>query len=285
MSRPARESLSDAIIMMVDDEPTTLDVLEMFLEAAGYENFVSVTDSGRVLELLASRRPDLLVLNLMMPGTGGFEILHAMRADRTLASIPVIVLTSSTDPEIKRSALELGAADFLAKPVDPSELVLRLRNTLAASSHRNGAVSGASARPLASMSARVPVSASRPLVSSLIGDEPRVRRILAQFVARLEKKLAAMDASLRAEDRSSLVALGHWLKGAAGTVGFEAFMGPAEEIRQLASNGTTGEIAAKLRELHELAARIAVDGDANGKYDAPTHEEVDVDVSSRGEER
>jgi diguanylate cyclase (GGDEF)-like protein len=78
-----------------------------------------------------------LLLDIMMPGISGFDILRRMRANPILTLIPVIVLTSAADHEIKLQALELGAADFLAKPVDPSELVLRLRNSLAAKAYRD----------------------------------------------------------------------------------------------------------------------------------------------------
>jgi diguanylate cyclase (GGDEF)-like protein len=90
-----------------------------------------------VLGLLADRRPDVMLLDLVMPGMSGFEILERMRADETLRHIPVIVLTSATDAETKLKALELGATDFLGKPTDPSELALRLRNTLSAKAYRD----------------------------------------------------------------------------------------------------------------------------------------------------
>ena len=67
-----------------------------------------------------------------MPDVSGFEILAAMREDEALKYVPVIMLTSAVDAETKLEALELGATDFLGKPVDPSELALRLRNTLRA---------------------------------------------------------------------------------------------------------------------------------------------------------
>jgi DNA-binding response OmpR family regulator len=268
---------------MVDDEPTTLDVLEMFLETAGYENVVSVTDSRRVMELLASRRPDVLVLNLSMPHVDGFDVLRAMRADPALASIPVIVLTSSDDPETKRRALELGAADFLAKPVDQSELVLRLRNTLVASMHRGGAAR--SQRRRARDARETPASSRQPLVSRLVGDEARVRRIVAEFTIRLEERLAAMDASLAAGDRVALADLAHWLKGAAGTVGFDAFTAPAEELRLLAIDGPCAAVPAKLRALRELAARIVVDSDSGGTPADSTHASVACCAPSEGEGR
>jgi diguanylate cyclase (GGDEF)-like protein len=129
--------LKSSAIMMVDDDPTTILVLETFLQGEGYENFLAATDSRRALDLLAERNPDVLLLDLNMPNVGGFEILESMRADETLRYIPVIILTSSTDAQTKLKALGLGATDFLSKPVDPSELALRLRNTLVAKAYQD----------------------------------------------------------------------------------------------------------------------------------------------------
>ncbi|MDJ0786715.1 MAG: EAL domain-containing protein [Myxococcota bacterium] len=134
---PLDPATSRSMIMMVDDEPTTVDVIEMFLQAEGYERFVAVTDSRDAIETMERESPDVLLLDLMMPYVSGLEILTAMRERPALAQIPVVILTSSTDSDIKLQALELGATDFLAKPVDPSELVLRVRNTLAAKTYRD----------------------------------------------------------------------------------------------------------------------------------------------------
>jgi len=131
------EQADGPVVMMVDDEPLNIEVLQTFLEEAGYQEFVSVTEPQKALGLLAERHPDVLLLDLVMPGMSGFEILERMRADETLRHIPVIVLTSSTDAETKLKALELGATDFLGKPTDPSELALRLRNTLSAKAYRD----------------------------------------------------------------------------------------------------------------------------------------------------
>ena len=127
--------LNSATVMMVDDEPITLDVVQAYLEDAGYQNFVTVSDPSQAMELVANEKPDVLLLDLMMPAVSGFDILKMIRADAKFQHLPVIVLTSSTDSETKLKALELGATDFLAKPVDASELILRLRNTLAAKAY------------------------------------------------------------------------------------------------------------------------------------------------------
>lgn len=135
-SRRSGFAAADSVVMMVDDELLNIEMTQAFLEEAGYTRFVSTSDSRRVIELMRRERPHVLLLDLSMPMVGGMQILAALKEDEELRYVPVIVLTSSSDGPTKLQALGLGAMDFLAKPVDPSELALRLRNTLAAASHR-----------------------------------------------------------------------------------------------------------------------------------------------------
>lgn len=121
--------------MLVDDEPTTLEVLQIILEEQGYSRFLPLEDSTLALETALRERPDVVLLDLMMPRMDGFEVLAAMRSHEELKHLPVVVLTSSVDGATKLRALELGATDFLSKPVDPSELALRLHNMLALKSY------------------------------------------------------------------------------------------------------------------------------------------------------
>jgi len=129
--------LTQATIMMVDDEGTTLEIMQAFLEEAGYQRFVHVEQSTEAMAHIEKFRPDILLLDLMMPKVSGFEILQQVRTHSQLSRLPIIILTSSTDAETKLKALDYGATDFLAKPVDPSELTLRVRNTLAAKAYQN----------------------------------------------------------------------------------------------------------------------------------------------------
>ncbi len=129
--------LKEAVIMMVDDEPIMMELVQAYLEEEGYRNFITLNQSSQALQVLNRERPDVLLLDLNMPGVEGFDILDRIRACRELRHMPVIVLTSSTDPESKLKALALGAADFLAKPVDQSELMLRIRNTLTVKAYHN----------------------------------------------------------------------------------------------------------------------------------------------------
>lgn len=124
--------VADAKIMMIDDEALNMEVLKVHLESEGYTRFVSVSDSTLAMDTIEAEKPDVLLLDLVMPGVSGYDILTNIRNDETLRYLPVIVLTSANDPATKLKALKLGATDFLAKPVDASELALRMRNTLTA---------------------------------------------------------------------------------------------------------------------------------------------------------
>jgi diguanylate cyclase (GGDEF)-like protein len=128
---------ADSIIMMVDDEPLNIEITQAFLEDAGYSRIISTSDSQRAVDMMRKKRPHVLLLDLMMPKVSGLQILSIMKEDPLLKHIPVIVLTSSSDADIKLKALGLGAMDFLSKPVDASELALRLRNTLAARAYHD----------------------------------------------------------------------------------------------------------------------------------------------------
>ncbi|MCP5283020.1 MAG: EAL domain-containing protein [Rhodoferax sp.] len=131
LEQASRSPLLDAKVMMVDDEPLMTDLIQAHLEDAGYVHFVVANDPRQAIDLLHREQPSVLLLDLMMPHLSGFDLLEMIRADRKLRYTPVIVLTAATGAEAKLRALQLGVTDFLSKPVDESELVLRLRNTLA----------------------------------------------------------------------------------------------------------------------------------------------------------
>ena len=220
----------------------------MLLRGEGYENLLSTTDPSQALDLIAEKRPDLVLLNLIMPKIGGLEILGAMRNDEAFADVPVIIMTSSTDPDMKLRAMQLGATDFLAKPVDPSELALRLRNVLAIEAYQDCPDTPRKKRSRPGL----------PVVSRLAGRDPRFRAISERFAVRLEAKLEAMEASWEDGDFEELADLAHWLKGAAGTVGFDAFTAPADTLRLLAKERKRDDIPGAIRELRALAERIAI---------------------------
>jgi diguanylate cyclase (GGDEF)-like protein len=134
---PRFQATRNATIMIVDDEPIIVEILKSVLEDAGYRSFIETSDSTSALALLADRKPDLVLLDVNMPEVSGLDILNSIRGDELLKHIPAIVLTGATDAATKLLALGLGATDVLGKPVDPSELALRVRNTLTAKAYQD----------------------------------------------------------------------------------------------------------------------------------------------------
>src|SRR4029453_19521691 len=98
-------------ILIVDDEPANVALLEDMLSEQGYSNLRSTTDSRQVLELCNEFDPDLILLDLFMPHVDGFAVLDSLRVDRIEFFLPVIVLTADVNEETKRRALNLGATD------------------------------------------------------------------------------------------------------------------------------------------------------------------------------
>lgn len=126
-----------ARICIVDDESINIKVVRKHLQGAGYSDFVSTTDSTTAISLIAEKCPDVILLDVMMPQVDGIQILKTIRADKRMRHLPVLILTASTDAETKLRCLDGGATDFLAKPVDPNELIPRLRNALIVKAHHD----------------------------------------------------------------------------------------------------------------------------------------------------
>lgn len=117
-------------LLAVDDQSMNIALLEDLLATAGYKNVRSLTDSRQAIETCRSFEPDLVLLDLMMPHIGGIEILQTIRSEVTEIFLPVIVLTADSNEESRRNALRAGATDFLLKPFDEIEVLLRIANLL-----------------------------------------------------------------------------------------------------------------------------------------------------------
>jgi two-component system, OmpR family, alkaline phosphatase synthesis response regulator PhoP len=113
-------------ILVVDDAPNIVELLRLYLEGAGYATVVA-TDGPAAVELHRKHRPDLVILDLMLPGMDGFEVCRAIRRE---ADTPVLMLTARTDEVDAIVGLELGADDYVTKPFNPRALVARVKAIL-----------------------------------------------------------------------------------------------------------------------------------------------------------
>ncbi|MGH2734855.1 MAG: HD domain-containing phosphohydrolase [Actinomycetota bacterium] len=128
---PGTQAPQDARILVVDDQPANIRLLERVLTRDGFEHVACTTSPEESLDLYQEFRPDLVLLDLHMPEMDGFEVLERLR-ELSYAEVylPVVILTADITPEARRQALSMGAKDFLTKPFDAAEVLLRIRNLL-----------------------------------------------------------------------------------------------------------------------------------------------------------
>jgi putative two-component system response regulator len=123
--------LCSARVLVVDDEPANVRLLERLLGMWGFDDVVTTTSSAEVISLYEESRPDILFLDLQMPDPNGLRLMELLDAEiHGPTRLPVLVLTADIAPEVRKRALASGASDFVTKPFDPTEVQLRLRNLL-----------------------------------------------------------------------------------------------------------------------------------------------------------
>jgi putative two-component system response regulator len=126
----AGRSLLNAGILIVDDEPGNIDVLRRILARAGYSRIESTTDSRDAAALYVRHRPDLILLDLHMPNLDGLEVMRQLNEIGESSYLPILILSADVTPEARRDALSRGAKDFVNKPFQADEILLRIRTLL-----------------------------------------------------------------------------------------------------------------------------------------------------------
>ncbi|MBN1657570.1 MAG: response regulator transcription factor [Anaerolineae bacterium] len=116
-------------VLVVDDDPEIVRLLRAYLEQAGYQ-VLTAHDGQTALHLLRHDHPDLLLLDIMMPGLDGWQVTRVVRSDQKLAGTPIVMITARVEDEDKIVGLELGADDYVTKPFNPREVVARVRAVL-----------------------------------------------------------------------------------------------------------------------------------------------------------
>jgi CheY-like chemotaxis protein len=223
-------------ILVVDDDPRNAKLLVDLLAAEGYE--AAAVGSGE--EALAREPPDLMLLDVVMPGLSGYEVCRAVRADPRTAILPVVMVTAA-DPSAERlRGLAAGADDFLSKPVDPEELLVRVRSLLRIKALHDRVET--QARELAALNAQLEAR-----VRAQVGELERLARLKRFFSPAVADVLVAGDAAdpLRTH-RAEVTAVAVALRG------FTAFAETAEPE----------EVMAVLREYHAAMGGAVIEAAA-----------------------
>ncbi|MDG4720853.1 MULTISPECIES: response regulator transcription factor [Thalassospira] len=121
-------------VLIAEDEETIVESLSFLMEKEGYDVSVA-TDGQTAISMIARDVPDMVLLDVMMPGCDGFEVVRAMRGNATTRLIPIMMLTAKTREVDRRKGLELGVDDFVTKPFSTRDVVSRVRALLGRTEH------------------------------------------------------------------------------------------------------------------------------------------------------
>lgn len=116
-------------ILIVDDNPDTIHILTAILNQGGYATF-EARDGVEALQKIRGEAPALVLLDIMMPKLDGFGVMEMMQADPGMSQIPVLVISAKVDPASRVRSIELGAKDYIIKPINPDEILLKLKEHL-----------------------------------------------------------------------------------------------------------------------------------------------------------
>jgi PAS domain S-box-containing protein len=233
-----------ARVLVVDDGAENRQLVRLVLEAAGLQ-VIEAEHGGIALECVAAQPIDLVLMDVQMPVMDGYTATRELRA-RGYAR-PVLALTANAMKGFEHDLDAAGFTGHLTKPVDIDGMLAELAR------HLEGTRSEAeSVRPSAA------IAPSVQAVESRLAHHPRLRKVVRNFALQMPGKLHAMRLAVDRRDFAALAALAHWLKGSAGTVGFDDFFGPAEALEKLAQAGDVAALMDSLQTLRDIAARMVV---------------------------
>ncbi len=236
-------------VLVVDDGEENRELVRLVLENAGLTTMVA--ENGlEAVKLASAQHFNAILMDIQMPVMDGYEASRRLRAAGL--TTPIVALTADAMKGFEQKCLAAGCSHYLTKPVDIDALLELLGGLL-------GGTRVAASRPSLTAPVGVPAvlpDATTPIVSSLAHSNPALHATIKKFVDGLPARFAQAQAAAAAGDLSAVAQFAHWLKGAAGTVGYSGFWQPASALESSALGGETDAIAPALARLMALAARL-----------------------------
>ncbi len=248
-------------VLVVDDGAENRELVRLLLEEAGLA--VDEAENGEVgVGRATAGRYDAILMDVQMPVMDGFTATRTLREKGEIT--PIVALTANAMKGFEQECLAAGYSNYFTKPIVidrfmefMGELLGGLRVEVEkAPAPSTVAAAGSAPSPATTGAEKASVSGP-PIVSRLPVANQKFRSLIIQFVGRLREQMTALEAAAAAGDLAAVASLAHWLKGAGGTVGFDAFTEPAAALEKLAKQGRGEEVAAAVAGLRALANRVA----------------------------
>ena len=251
VAQAVRWQFPPARVLVVDDGVENRQLVRVLLEETGLQ--ISEAENGQVaLNRIAEGGHDLVLMDMQMPVMDGQTATRRLREQG--CTLPVLALTANAMKGFERELEACGFSGFLTKPIDVDVLLGELARHLGGRAFE-GAVDAGTLEPT-TMAVSIEDKDDGPAIVSRLASHPKLGRIIARFVEQLPGKLDQMDAATARGDMVDLAGLAHWLKGAGGSMGFDALFEPAKALEQAALLGEREGVVAALAVLRHLETGI-----------------------------
>jgi PAS domain S-box-containing protein len=256
----SRWKFAPARVLVVDDGDENRELVTVVLEEIGLE--VEGAENGQVgVEKALSENYAVIFMDVQMPVMDGFTATRQLRL-RGITT-PIIALTAHAMKGFEEEIMAVGFSGYVTKPIDIDTMIKKLAELLRARSLEADQSQASIETAIDSGNETPQPACDQPLISRLAANNPRFVPIVEKFARRLSEQLDAMTKAWVEKNFDELANLAHWLKGAGGTVGFDAFTEPALTLEQLAKARQDEQTEAAIAELRHLASRIKLTpGDA-----------------------
>jgi two-component system sensor histidine kinase/response regulator len=236
--------LAGASILLVEDGATNRKLISLVLRRAGAD--VTTAENGEIgLVLACQQKFDVILMDMQMPVLDGYMATTQLR-NRGVTT-PILALTAHSMKGDEERCRAAGCTGYLTKPINSDRLLNTVASVLQSSQDASEETEDRS-------------NSAQSLKSDLPMDDPEFREIVIEFVDRLHANLDKMRAAASVKDYQTLGGLAHWLKGSAGTAGFNALTAAALPLEHAVQEGDPAAIAVYLSEITQLAHQIVIDG-------------------------
>jgi PAS domain S-box-containing protein len=249
-----RWRLPAARVLGADDGAENRELVTLVLSEHGL--WVEQADNGRTaVDMVLQGGYDVVLMDMQMPVLDGYEAARELRARGVRT--PIVALTASAMAGSESAVLAAGCDVYMSKPLDIDALVRTMGRLLGG--ERLEAEAAVRGEPRA-VTQQAAVVLGGPVRSRLAG-ETRLGNTLRKFVARLQHRIVEAQAAVQARDAAAIAGFAHWLRGSAGSLGYDAFARPALELEQAAKSGDTAQAARLFAQVRSLAERVVAPED------------------------
>ncbi|HXJ54031.1 MAG TPA: ATP-binding protein [Burkholderiales bacterium] len=250
-----RWRLPAARVLVADDGAENRELVTLVLSEHGL--WVEQAENGRMaVDMVLKGGYDVVLMDMQMPLLDGYGAARELRAKGV--TTPIIALTANAMAGSEQKVLESGCDVYMSKPLDIDALVRTMARLLGGER-----LEGEAPLPAATQTAvsQTTFAVLRGPVRSRLAGEQRLKATLRKFVARLPERFSEGEAAVRSRDAAAIAAFAHWLKGSAGSMGYDAFVPPALQLEQAAKGGDLDQAARLFAEARSLAGRVVAPED------------------------